>query len=249
MKKSLFISIIFSILLIGLGSAQTIITGKIYDSSNSEVAGVSVEVICDSNPLDTVTSQNDGTYAVRFSEDKCTLGNTINVNAVKGTLKGQETNKVTTCEDPQACNESEYISVLNVVIKETYIPPSSSSSSSGSSSGGGSSHYYNCGNNKCDTGETETTCPKDCVKIIADNSFANLSFSETSNADSGNAPDENANSQDSISKTQSGITGAVTGIMGNLRSIKSIIIIIFVVGIFVATFAIAITRIRKRRVF
>ncbi|GEM_PF-6415429 len=143
------------ILTLGIASAQTLVAGKVYNSDYSNVIdGVSVTAQCAGNKLTTV-SLNDGTYAVRFDNSQCTLGNGVSVYASKGSLSGSESGVVIECAGD--CSD-EYSTIINMAIKNT-----GSGSSGGSSGGGGSVRVYICGNGKCDSGETAITCARDCA--------------------------------------------------------------------------------------
>ena len=154
------ISLVIAVLLtIGMASAQTLIAGKVYNSDYSSlIEGASVTVQCNTNRLVT-TSLADGTYAVRFNQTECTLGNGVSVTASKGSLSGSGSGVVVECLSGD-CND-EYSTVINTAMKETNSG-SPVSSGGGSSGGGGRARVYICGNGKCDSGETEVTCARDC---------------------------------------------------------------------------------------
>ncbi len=233
MKKTILSFVIFSILAIeltaGLINAQTLVTGKIYDSANTEIADASVEVICKGNPLDTITTKSDGTYAVRFDLPSCTVGDSIKVNVVKGNLKGEMTSIVIACQDPASCDGSEYISVLNVIIKPVATPTPSPNSGRGSSGGGGggggSLHFYLCGNGKCDTGETNKTCPKDCKTVIV------ITNSSANDKNETNQTTDIQPQTETAPKFFSRITGGFAGIFENTGTMAVIIFLVVILGL------------------
>ncbi len=146
-----------AILAISCASAQTLIAGKVYNSDYSSViGGASVTVHCGVSDLATI-SLNDGTYAVRFDKSNCTLGNGVSVTSSKDRLRGSKSGVVAGCLSGN-CGD-EYSTVINTAMKDT-----GSGNSGGSSSGGGHARVYICGNGKCDSGETATTCARDCKK-------------------------------------------------------------------------------------
>jgi hypothetical protein len=72
-------------------SAGTLIAGKTYNADFSDVvSGADVEVTCGNETM-TDTSESDGTYAVNFDEEDCTIGDEVTVEATKGDLYGEET--------------------------------------------------------------------------------------------------------------------------------------------------------------
>jgi len=148
---------IFSIIfLISFINAQTLIAGKIYTSDyNALVSGAEVTVTCNSNSLIT-NSLDDGTYAVRFEENICKLDNNVQVNAVKSGLSGSGSGVVVECDGSNDC-DSGLFSIVNLAIK------SQSSDDDNDNNGGSNGRYYFCGNNRCDSGESVNTCPKDCT--------------------------------------------------------------------------------------
>ena len=104
------------IFLINVISAQTLVAGKIYTSGYSDiVSGADVSITCNSNILDT-NSLDDGTYAVRFNQSECGLGNNVEVSASKGDLSGSASGVVIECNDQNDCAEG-YVSIINLAIK------------------------------------------------------------------------------------------------------------------------------------
>ncbi len=208
--------LLFCIFLISFINAQTLVAGKIYTSNYADiVSGAEVTVTCNSNPS-TTTSLDDGTYAVRFEENLCGLGDNVNVNAVKSDLSGSGSGVVIECNEQNDCTEG-YISIINLAIKTKQTENYNS---------GGSRRYYYCGNNKCDSGETINTCPRDCkVNTTAQTDTATANIELTNNGNSGN---ETTNLGDN-NEDQGwvGITGAVIGALGT----GWIVIIIFIIGI------------------
>jgi len=104
-----------AILFIEIASAQTLIAGKVYNSDYSNIiGGASVSVQCNGNIL-TTQSLADGTYAVRFENSQCTLGNGASITASKGSLTGTESGVVGECVSGN-CND-EYSTVINTALK------------------------------------------------------------------------------------------------------------------------------------
>lgn len=140
-KSKLFVFIILGLMisLIGFSEAKVLVAGKIYESDHiTAIANASINVQCDTNYLNTI-SLSDGTYAVVFDVNSCSIVNvTSNIN-----------NSI----------------IMKVVINlpnEVPVEDNDEGSSGGGSSGGG--RFYLCGNNICDSGESIKTCPKDCNK-------------------------------------------------------------------------------------
>lgn len=158
-----FILILSAIFSLSIISAQTpvagkvLVAGKVYDLNYGvNIADANVVITCNNHPLDT-KSLNDGTYAVRFESSECILGNTIKVSSEKGALIGSESGTVIACNEAN-CDE-DYFSLINLALKPRQAIQYSHS---GSGSSSGTRRVYICGNGKCDSGETQNTCPKDC---------------------------------------------------------------------------------------
>ena len=233
--KLLSLSLFLMIFLISIVNAQTLIAGKVYDSNyNNLVSDASVTVTCNSNTLIT-PSLDDGTYAVRFDESKCTLGDNVNVNGAKGDLSGSDSGVVIECNDPQNCAEG-YVSIINFGIK------AAQTNENNNVGGGSSGRYYYCENNKCDTGETATTCPKDCKANVT----AQTSNTSTSQATLELTVEENQGqntAEDNETQNQRGlITGAVIGAQGNSGLF---VIIIFLTILFISLIVVKFMRNRK----
>ncbi len=168
-QLTIILSALMLVFLTGITSANTLVAGKIYDNNyNNFISGADIIVTCNNNPLSTA-SIDDGTYAVVF--ESCTEGDSIHVSASKGSLTGEGDGIIIQNEDQ---TESDYISIVNLIIKQ---PAQTNNGNSGGS--GGSNKYYKCGNNICDTGETIKTCPKDCnldlEKLSTGNEITNTS--------------------------------------------------------------------------
>lgn len=216
-EKLVFVLILtFMISLASLTSAQTLITGKVYsDGSSNIVSGALVTVACYDYILSTSTLE-DGTYAIKF--DLCSLGESVKVSATKGNFYGEDTGTVIEC-DGTNCADSEYLAVLNLMIK------TQSKIIVQHSSGG---KYYFCGNGKCDSGENERTCPKDCKKETIVNDIQELGFN-TNIQDETNQNLETINQEDK-GTFSSGITEAVASFSKNKTGISlALLIIVFAV--------------------
>lgn len=222
-KQRLFVlGVILSIFLIGMASASTLITGKIYNADFSDViTDASVTVYCQeigSNEIyimDTNsgngTFMDDGSYAIVVDEG-CSEGATVRVTASKGTLSGEGTGTVYTCEGENCA--SQLMAIVNPSLKAPAPQEEDNNNGGGGGGGGGSRRYYNCGNGICDSGETASTCPTDCASV------ENLSLEEN-----------NETEVEEIPENKPGITGAVIGALGNTGNL--IIFIVAIAGIIV----------------
>jgi hypothetical protein len=235
--------LLFSIFLISVINAQTLIAGKIYTSNyDNLVSGADVSVTCNLYPLTTnsnpliTNSLEDGTYAVRFEENICNnTGDSVQVNSIKAGLSGSGTGVVVECDGSNDC-DSGLFSIVNLAIK-----PQSNNNNNGGSSGG----YYFCGNNRCDSGETINTYPKDCK--LTQNQTTTTTTTNTTNTETTN---ENTNTEETGGETTppenqtrvSRITGAVTGVLGNFGLLIIIIFILVIIGL-----SISVRLIRKRK--
>ena len=235
--KLLSLNLLLIILLINIASAQTLVAGKVYTSGYDDiVSGATITVTCNSNALDT-TSLDDGTYAVRFDESECGLTESVNVNGVKGDLSGSDSGVVIACNDRDNCAEG-YVSIINPAIK--------AAQAAGNNNGGGGSNgrYYYCGNNKCDTGETATTCPKDC-KINATTNANTTTSQGTVELTIAETQEQNTTENNNQAQNQGGlsrITGAVIGAEGNSGLL---VIIVFLAILLASLIAVRIIRNRK----
>lgn len=228
------------IFLINIVNAQTLVAGKVYTSGyNDPVSEADVTVTCNSNSLKT-NSLEDGTYAVRFKEDYCNIDNSVEVSAVKGDLSGSGSGVIIECDGSNNC-DSGYVSIINLAIKAKQTTENSGSSSRS----GGSRGYYYCGNNKCDSGESAATCPKDCSPFINQNVTSAQNTNNTETNPNGNSDNEETQIEDTETNSNQGsisrITGAVIGALGT----GWIIVIIFIFGVLV--FALIVKLIRNRK--
>lgn len=233
----LSIGLFLMIFLINVVNAQTLVAGKIYNSGYSDIiSGADITVTCNSNVLDT-TSLDDGTYAVRFNQTECDLRDNVNVNGVQGDLSGSASGVVIACNNETDTNCAEgYVSIINLAIK--------SQQSSGSHVNLGGSRYYNCGNGKCDSGESINTCPRDCKVIINQNvttdpnaNNENNENNQTQTLTTNLEEDNQTTNQGGLSK----ITGAVVGTLGT----GWIVIIIFIVGVLALSLIVRFVRKKK----
>ena len=231
-KTALFVLPILILFLISLASAQTLVAGKIYNSDFSDtIGGASVYVECNSNSPNT-TSLGDGTYAIRFDVGLCNVGDIVTVTATKNNLAGEGNGVISVCDENQNCDDG-LVSIVNLNLKE--VAQTSNPHSGGSGSSGG---YYLCGNGKCDSGENERTCPKDC-KIVQINT---TTTTQTTTENTEAQPETNSSAPEEQKGFFSRITGAVTGTLGNTGFI---VIIVFILGIL--GLAISVNIIRKRK--
>ncbi len=220
-KITLFAPILF-LFLISLTSAQTLVAGKIYNSDYSgNIDSANVAVICNSNTL-TTNSLNDGTYAVRFDVRLCNVGESVKVTATKDNLAGEGNGIISVCEGNQNCDDG-LVSVVNLNLKEVAQPQNPPS-------GGGGGSYYYCGNGKCDSGENERTCPKDCKIVQINTTTTTQPATENTEAQETNS---SAHEETEEKSFFSGITGAVTGVIGTPAGIGILIFIIAIIGIYI----------------
>ena len=82
--------------IMGMASAETLITGKIYDATNPShwvyAGGAAVTVTCNDHILTTTSSLDDGAYNVVYNSDAgCVNGATLTVSGSKGSLAGSNT--------------------------------------------------------------------------------------------------------------------------------------------------------------
>ncbi|MEK6918376.1 MAG: hypothetical protein AABW51_05505 [Nanoarchaeota archaeon] len=220
MKEKLIFVLIFASMILSVGSvsAQTPIMGKIYNSGYSDVlSGASVIIYCGSSSLST-TSFNDGAYVVKFEPEVCSYPNSIRVEANKDNLAGSNTGTLIECDGTNCTGD--YFSVVNLNLK---VQTPSSSSSPNSGGRGFYIGYFNCGNNKCDTGETVNTCPKDCTKETPVNDITELGFNEIPKGETQNKTSDGFFSS---------ISGAFVNVDGKIKTPTYItLLIIIVLGI------------------
>jgi len=222
-------ALLFGIFFINSLTAQSLIAGKVYNEAYSGiVAGASVLVTCGSASLET-NSLEDETYAVRFNIGVCTLENSVKVAAKKNELTGEASGSVGDC-DGQPCTDSDYLAVLNLMIKAPVAPAPAQDNNGG---GGSAWRYYLCGNGKCDSGENEKTCPKDCKpKTNVTNTTAQLIDVKqgTINLTILNNTNQEVNvTNEDEPEFFPGITGAVAGTLGTAGIIGAFAFILVVI--------------------
>lgn len=235
--KFIYFLLVLSVLSLNLASAQTLIAGKVYNSAFSDtISNVDIKVTCDDRASLSTISLSDGTYAVRFEESECSEGDNVRVLSSKtGYLDKTSYGTVTRCEG-ENCEEA------FVIIVNLGIGTSSSSSGSSGHGHGTSVRFYMCGNRICDSGETVNTCPTDCKKteLLAQPAGTN------NGGDNKETPKiDLTGSQDDDSDYFSGITGAVTGTLGN-SGLGIVLIVVFLAGLIVLA---VVLRVRKRKNF
>jgi len=92
---------------------KTVVGGIIWNSEyTNTVEGAEVTIICNSINK-TTTSTNNGTYAVHYDTNNCTLGDTVYVTAIKGNLTGSTTATV---------NDYEFLTVY-LAIADVLLTP------------------------------------------------------------------------------------------------------------------------------
>ncbi|KHO53811.1 MAG: hypothetical protein QT05_C0001G0033 [archaeon GW2011_AR13] len=203
MLKTISFPIICLMLILSIGfiSANILIAGTVYDGKPNLIkSGVLVNITCDSDILQT-TSLSDGAYAVVFDTDSCT----------------------------SVLVESEYDVTEIIMEVEDDSPQTTTTTSSGGGSGSSRSsnlRYYFCGNGVCDTGETFSTCPKDCTIIELSTDLTNL---EDSSGDE--EIKETIEETENPSKTSSPITGAVIGTIKGHKFSFVFLAVILITGI------------------
>jgi len=200
---------LFLVASMGLLSAQTPVMGKIYTSDyNAVIPDASITVSCGSNSLSTI-SLNDGAYVVRFDPEYCAFPGSVSVEASKGNLKGSDSGSLIECDGINCTGD--HFSIVNLALK---IPGQSQSIASG-----GSKAYlghYNCGNNKCDSGESIKTCPKDCIPPSQNTANINLAINGLPNQDNSDSGNDNSNGNENPEiitqeNTSKGIFNGITG--------------------------------------
>lgn len=204
MNKAINFTILglFLVLSLGMISANTLVTGNVYNSDfSSAIDGASIVISCDSASLS--TNSGNGTYAVIFSNN-CT---SVKIYASKDNLVGEENGIISPCTGT-GCLTADYLSVVNPLLKAQVVTPSVSSGG-GRGTGGSKVPYYLCGNGICDSGETIETCAKDCVVITENND------NQTSEAQ----PEE-------TTPSRNGITGAVIGAVTSTGGIVILIVLV-----------------------
>ncbi len=210
-KIVLFALPILAIFLISIVSAQTIIVvaGKVSNEDYSQfISGASVNVTCNGNLLTTI-SLDDGTFAVGFDLDKCSETSSPSIAAAKAGFSN--------------------LKIADVVIKidPDTLPLVNTNNDDNNNNNGGGGSYYFCGNGRCDSGENERTCPRDCksANTIQTNAAITTIQTTAQNETSG----EETGTEDK--GFFSGITGAVIGALGAGGAIAALIFIIVIIAL------------------
>lgn len=194
-----------------LASANTLVGGKIYNSDFSEVVeGADVSVQCGLDVLET-ESLADGTYAVNFGSDveNCDVGHGVEVSASKGTLAGKETSIINNSTE----GEGEFVAVGNVNLK---APGTTTSGGSKKTSNKGT--WFMCGNHVCDTGESYSTCPTDCLLVVENNTTNTIEL--TNNGNNDELGEEESTTLSDVTGNPAGMTGAVVSGDGSGKGSK-----------------------------
>jgi hypothetical protein len=223
---NVFLALILIVLSLNLITAQTVIAGKIYnDNYSTTVADADVAVTCNSNTLTTL-SLGDGTFAVSFDTGICNEPDAATAKASKEGLTGTSSGTVIKCDETFDC-EGEYFALLNPNLKTVNPTPDPDNGGGGGGSWSGNSGFFMCGNQKCDTGETATTCPQDCKVTIVTN--------ETTPEETSNQDPETLDEQISDSQIQENIFWKF-----NLRNMTGILaaIIILIIGLFITNLSV-----------
>ena len=223
---------------LNLASSEALIAGKIYNSDFSDtIEGADIIVACNSNTLST-NSLTDGTYAVRFDETLCNDSSNVSVVASKSGFQAKTGPGVVRKCEAQDCEE-EYVTIVNLGMKTS--PANTGNTGRTGNSGGSSSgsiKYYLCGNNKCDTGETPKTCPKDCKEIVqlAQTTATESANDETISTGEINEEEQSSNKETTSETLVSKILGAVIGPSGQIKLLIPAIFLALILIIAIAVF-------------
>jgi len=123
-KVYAFAFMIMFLFAVTMVSADTIIAGKIYNSDYSAIVeGANVTVTCDDNVLN-VISGADGSYKVNFGGAICGEGDSLSVDAVKGSLFGSSgvSTLKSVCLDGDSCLISVYDGIDLAVVNVPLVP-------------------------------------------------------------------------------------------------------------------------------
>jgi hypothetical protein len=179
-----------------LSSAETItvVAGKIYDSSFKDaVSDASVSVTCSHNGNSatlTTNSLSGGSFVVGFELSQCQKGDSVDITATKEGYTDLQIADVT----------------IQINAKDQETTPVSSGGSSKKYSKTNTTtinNYYLCGNGICDSGESNVTCPQDCIEDVVEIPTITMNSSKVNN--------ENSNETNTPENNNPGITGAVIG--------------------------------------
>lgn len=229
-------------------SANTYVIGKIYsDSFVSTISNAYIKVVCNS-VVKEGNSLSDGTYAVGFGLAECPDKSAVTIYSSKDNRYGEKSATI------DNSNATDFYTVANVELDKQIATPVNPGNSGGS---GGSSLYYNCGNGRCDSGETASLCPRDCnattLQCVENWQCTNWSAC-SSEAQTRICTDDNKcgttnlkpteqrvcvdEGSDTSSNGQSGLAGITGAVIGVLGTTWSVIIIIFIVGVIVIALAV-----------
>jgi hypothetical protein len=231
----LFLVVIMSISVV---SAQTLVTGKVYNSDSSNViSGAEVTAQCGSSELRSSVSKADGTYAILFLKDVCSLTDTVKVTLSNG-YSGTGTNSLLSMLEAGDITKFSVVNLNGAVVTPT--------PSNGGGGGGGSSCTYNKNYNwqcsewsACTSGLQTRTCN---AQNNCGNTFGRPALSQTCTGGNSTKLSIEPEVTENNPGFFGGITGAVTGALG---TVGTTVMIVFLIAVFGS--AVAVRMVRKKK--